>query len=136
MARAQTAYLERASVPDRKALQAALAAIGVKLVVEDSYKPFVTKGFVSSSLDGEDAGFDLRFGDVENPAPALAAALGPRDVALNFRWAGDPREHYAAMAVCAALSNAFGALVWAADEGAPLTQAELAATVSKIQREL
>ncbi|QGM97363.1 hypothetical protein [Methylocystis parvus] len=132
MARAQTAYLERSSVPDRKALQAAIKALGFKLVVEDSYRPLATKGYVSCTLDGEDAGFDLRFAEIENPAPDLAALLGPRDVAMNFRWAGDPREHYAVIAVCAALAEAFGAIVWE-PEGAKLsTRDDLVAMAERV----
>lgn len=131
MARAQ-ACLERASVPDRNALQAAVKALGFKLVVEDSYKPFAAKGYVSCTLDGEDAGFDLRFGEVESPPPALAAALGARDVAMTFRWAGDPREHYAAVAVCAALADAFGAVVHDPEQDKLLSRDDLIATAREI----
>ena len=114
MARARTAYLNRADVPDRAALQAALEAFKIKLVLDDGYVPLKTSGYLPCTLHGEDAGFTLRFRDVGEDGgryPALAAALGPRDVAADIKWSGDIREEVSAMAVLAALAGAFGAVV-------------------------
>jgi hypothetical protein len=112
MARAQTAYLNRKDVPARDLLQAAIRQLGFKLALDDSYEPFETKGYLPCTLDGEDAGFDLRFQHVEEGVSSnLASAIGGRDTAMRFRWAGDPREQLAALAVCAALADKFGAIV-------------------------
>ncbi|HEY8139309.1 MAG TPA: hypothetical protein VIF61_15815 [Methylocystis sp.] len=112
MARAQIAYLNREDVPARKPLQAAIQQLGFKLALDDSYEPFETKGYLPCTMDGEDAGFDLRFQHVEEGLSSnLSSAIGGRDTAMKFRWAGDPREQFAALAVCAALVEKFGAIV-------------------------
>lgn len=121
MARAQTAYLMRADVPDRAALQAAIDAFKLKLVLDDGYAPFETSGYLPCTLHGEDAGFTLRFRDAEGDAgkfPALAGGLGGRDVAMDIKWSGDIREEISALAVCAALAGSFGAVLHDADKDA------------------
>jgi hypothetical protein len=112
MARVLTAYLKRANVPERAALQAAIAALEFPLTLDDMYVPFETAGYLPCTLDGEDAGFDLRFKDAtaELP-PALQSKIGDRDTAMACKWGGDPREEVAALVVCAALAKAFDALV-------------------------
>jgi hypothetical protein len=130
MARGLIVYLDRASAPAREALQAALKELGFKLSLDEGYAPFETKGYLPCVLDGEDAGFDLRFGDVENVSPNHAAALGRRDVAMLLRWGGDPREHFAALAVCIALVEKFNAIV--ADAEKLLTLEELRARARKL----
>lgn len=130
MARAQTAYLSRADVPARDALQKAVDGLKLKLVLDDGYVPFESSGYLPCTLDGEDAGFTLRFHDVEadlSKAPVLAAALGGRDVAVDFKWSGDVREEVSAMGVCAALAGSFGALVHDAEKDALLDSAKLLA---------
>jgi hypothetical protein len=126
MARAQTAYLNRKDVPARDLLQAAIRQLGFKLALDDSYEPFETKGYLPCTLDGEDAGFDLRFQHVEEGVSSnLASAIGGRDTAMRFRWAGDPREQLAALAVCAALADKFGAIVHEPEGDRLLTLDEL-----------
>lgn len=130
MARAQTAYLSRADVPARDALQKAVDGLKLKLVLDDGYVPFESSGYLPCTLDGEDAGFTLRFHDVEadlSKAPVLAAALGGRDVAVDFKWSGDVREEVSAMGVCAALAGSFGALVHDAEKDVLLDSAKLLA---------
>lgn len=115
MARARTAYLNRADVPDRAALQAALDAFKIKLVLDDGYVPLETSGYLPCTLHGEDAGFTLRFRDVGEDGgkyPALAPALGTRDVAADIKWSGDIREEVSAMAVLAAFAGSFSAVVY------------------------
>ncbi|MGJ4942229.1 hypothetical protein ACQR1W_16755 [Bradyrhizobium sp. HKCCYLS1011] len=114
MARALTAFLKRADVPARKALQQAIARLPFALTLDEGYVPFETSGYLPCTLDGEDAGFDLRFKDAAAELaamPALQATVGDRDVAICCKWGGDPREEAAALAVCAALATGFGALV-------------------------
>ena len=126
MARAQTAYLNRKDVPARDLLQAAIRQLGFKLALDDSYEPFETKGYLPCTLDGEDAGFDLRFQHVEEGVSSnLASAIGGRDTAMKFRWAGDPREQLAALAVCSALVDKFGAIVHESEGDRLLTLDEL-----------
>ena len=77
MARALTAYLARAAAPDRAQLQEALDALKLKIVLDDDYAPFKSKGYLPCSFNGEDAGFDIRFEDAPaEPAPNLQTALG------------------------------------------------------------
>lgn len=131
MARAQTAYLVRTDVPAREALQKALDALKLKLVLDDGYVPFESSGYLPCTLDGEDAGFTIRFRDVAadlSKLPALAGARGARDVAVDFKWSGDVREQVSAMGVCAALAGSFGALVHDPEKDALLDVAKLLAT--------
>lgn len=112
MARALYAYLSREKVPDRKALQQGIAAVKLPLKLDGDYVPFETSGYLPFTLDGEDAGFNLRFGEVA-PDVASALNLGERNVALNLKWGGDPREEAAALIFCAALAKTFDAVVQA-----------------------
>ncbi|CAL75711.1 hypothetical protein BRADO1840 [Bradyrhizobium sp. ORS 278] len=102
MARLLTAYLKRSDMPSRAALQQAIDRLPFALTLDDGYVPLQTSGYLPCTLDGEDAGFDLRFTDV---------GANARDLAMTFRWGGDPREEAAALAVCAALAKTFGAIV-------------------------
>jgi hypothetical protein len=114
MARALTVYLKRADVPARKALQQAIDRLPFALTLDDGYVPFETAGYLPCTLDGEDAGFDLRFKDAAAAVaetPDVKGALGERNIAMSCKWGGDPREEAAALAVCAALAKEFGALV-------------------------
>lgn len=112
MARTQSAYLSRKEAPARQALQQAIDALKFKLTLDDAYAPFKTSGYLPCTLEGEDAGFDIRFQDAD-PArsAALQAELGDRECEITFRWSGDVREFASAMIVCAALAKSFGALV-------------------------
>ena len=110
MARALTAVLFRDKVPARKPLQQALDALGFGLKLDADYAPFETAGYLPCDLDGEDAGFDLRFKDAED-----AAKFGGRDAVLTLNWGGDPREEAAASIVCAALAADFEAVVFCDD---------------------
>lgn len=139
MARAQTAYLFRADVPARDALQAAVDALKLKLVLDDGYVPLESSGYLPCTLDGEDAGFTIRFRAVEADLaklPALAGAIGTRDVAVDFRWSGDVREQVSAMGICAALAGSFGALVHDPEKDALLDAGKLLATARAALAEL
>jgi hypothetical protein len=113
MARAHTLYLMRNDAPGRKPLQEAIGALKFKLVLDESYAPFETSGYLPCTFEGEDAGFDIRFSELRpdlSRFPALAARIGGRDAAMAFRWSGDARERASALIVSAALAQAFGAL--------------------------
>lgn len=139
MARARTAYLLRADVPDRAALQAALDAFKIKLVLDDGYVPLETSGYLPCTLHGEDAGFTLRFrdaGDDGGKFAALAPALGTRDVAADIKWSGDIREEVSAMAVLAALAGSFGAVVHDPEKDALIEAKKLLARAREGAEEL
>jgi hypothetical protein len=135
MARALTAYLKKDDVPSRKALQGALDPLGFKVVVDDDYAPLTSKGYVPCALDGEDAGFDLRFQDVEAETRSKFD-LGEDAVAMAFRWGGDPREELAALAVVVALAQQFGANVEEPGTGAALSADDLLAKARKAANSL
>ena len=112
MARTLIAYFRRADAPARKALQQAIDQFRLKLMLDDSYAPFQSEGYLPCTVDGEDAGFDLRFGEIgDDVSPALKSGLESRDAALRLRWSGDPREQFAALLVCAAFAGQFDAIV-------------------------
>jgi len=117
MPRAQSAYLLRKDVPARKDLQKAIDGLKFKVTLDDGYAPFKTSGYLPCTLDGEDAGFTIKFQDAA-PGTAsanLKSALGERDVEIALKWSGDVREYIAAMSVCAALVQDFGAIVYDPD---------------------
>ena len=114
MANSQTAFLARAQVPTRQALQEAIKSQRFKLTIDDAYAPFACAGYIPCTLDGEDAGFEIKFGDSAASladVPQLQAKIGDRDAALTVRWGGDPRERASALMVSAVLAQSFGALV-------------------------
>jgi hypothetical protein len=112
MARSQMAYINRKDVPARADLQKAMDQFGIKVTLDHFYTPFISAGYLSCTLDGEYAGFNMRFEDIaSNLPPALASGVDGRDTAIGFSWAGDPREELAALTVCAALVKQFGAIV-------------------------
>jgi hypothetical protein len=128
--RALTAYLRRKDVPVRKALQQAVNELEFALTLDDAYAPFETSGYLPCTLDGEDAGFDLRFKDVAadlSGTPALQSSMGDRDTAVSCRWGGDPREEVSALIVCAALVRNCDALVQQGDGDALLSFEQLVA---------
>jgi hypothetical protein len=114
MARRHILYIDGASLPDRKAHQKAIAAAKIAVALDHDYAPFAVEGYLACTFDGEDAGFDIRFGErdpAETLSPALAEAIGGRDVSIAIKWSSDPREEIAALAYSIALATDFGAIV-------------------------
>lgn len=139
MARALCAFLHRADVPTRAALQPAVDALKLKVTLDDGYVPLKSSGYLPCTLDGEDAGFTIRFRDADAPLdamPNLKAALDGRDVAVDVKWSGDVREKVSALAVCAALAGSFGAIVHDAEGDKLLTAAQLTARAREGLEEL
>jgi hypothetical protein len=126
MARSLIAYLNRKNIPERKPLQQAIDALKLPLRLDDDYAPFETSGYLPCTLDGEDAGFDLRFNDVAGDVSSTLG-LGDRNVALSLKWSGDPREEAAALIFCAALAKDFEAVVQAGEAGERLSLEQLVA---------
>jgi hypothetical protein len=117
MPRAQSAFLVRKDVPARKDLQKAIEGLKFKVTLDDGYAPFKTSGYLPCTLDGEDAGFTIKFQDAapEGASANLKSALGERDVEIALKWSGDVRELIAAMAFSAALVQNFGAIIYDPD---------------------
>jgi len=114
MPRINIAFVDHDKAPDRAALQAAITALKFKLTVEHGYVPFESAGYLPCTLDGEDAGFDIRFEPAAELAAKSAAALpvvGTRNSAIVIKWGGDPREVASAFIVLAALAKDFDAVV-------------------------
>jgi hypothetical protein len=130
MARTLTAHLRDKDVPARKALQHAIDELKFPLALDDAYVPFETSGYLPCTLNGEDAGFDLRF----QTAAASETRIADRDTVMSFKWAGDPREEASALMVCAALVKEFDALVQG-DGNAPLSFDALFAKVKAFELE-
>ncbi|MGO9134601.1 MAG: hypothetical protein ACLP8A_11220 [Methylovirgula sp.] len=128
MPRSYSALLARAVVPARKPLQQAVDSLKLKLTLDDAYVPFETSGYVPCTLDGEDAGFNLKFLDVD---AALKQRAADKDVAIAFNWGGDPREEAAVLIVCAALAKDFAALVYEPDADALLGADDVLAKARK-----
>ena len=100
MARSQTAYINRKDVPARADLQKAIDQLGFKVTLDHAYAPFKTSGYLPCTLDGEDAGFNMRFDEVaSNPRrrsrPASKDAT-PRSVSAGpaIRARSLPRSRF------------------------------------------
>jgi hypothetical protein len=115
----QTAYIARANVPDRAALQAAVDALGFDCKIDAFYVPFECSGFLPCVLAGTESGFEIYFdsaADVLSDFPQLKERVGNRDVAITFRWGGDMAECACVLIVSAALAKATGAIVHYQDD--------------------
>lgn len=92
------------AMPDLHGLQAAIKQLKFKLTLDEAYAPFETQGYLPCTLEGEDAGVDMRFArDVPGQ--------GERTSVMTLKWGGDPREHLSALVIAAAMASSFGAEV-------------------------
>lgn len=122
MNRSLVACLSRTRLPALTALQRSIDDLGfTRLAVDAGHAPFGTNGYLPCTLDGEDASFDIRCGSNQT-LPG-----DDRDVLIALRWSGDPREHAAALIVCSALAQRFGAVVHDPGDRQVLAAPELAA---------
>lgn len=103
MAQTYTAFLIRDLIPERTALQAAIKSLGFKLTLEDDYTPFVSSGYLPCTLDGEDAGFTIRF--------INSQTVAGKDAGIALESGGDPREEATILMIAAALASSFNAVV-------------------------
>lgn len=134
MSRSQSAFLDRKDVPGRRDLQQAVDALGFKVTLDDTYVPMKSSGYLPCTFDGEDSGFTIKFLEVDGTAErpdVLKAELGGRDVEIAFHWSGDPREVVCAMAVGAALSRSFGAIVFDTGDEVLVSSEDLVAKARK-----
>src|SRR5712692_7276508 len=110
----QTAFVEKAIVPDHRALQAAVDALSFDCKLDDSYTPFKSEGFLPCLLNGQPSGFEIYFELAAEPLKAFphrAELVGGRDVAISFRWGGDMAECACVLIVSAALAKQFNAVI-------------------------
>ena len=115
----QTAYVERAIVPERAALQAAVDALDFDCKLDASYQPFHSRGFLPCVLNGKNSGFEIYFdpaAEVLKHFPNLSETVAKRDAAITFRWGGDMAECACVLIVSAALAKTFGAIVHYQDD--------------------
>ncbi len=118
-------------------MQQAIDQLGFKVALDYSYAPFKTASYLPCTLDGEDAGFYIRFEEVASTLPpTVASGIDGRDTAIGFRWAGDPRERLAALAVCAALVRTFGGIVHEPDKNRLLSFDQLMIEAKNVQSSL
>lgn len=61
MAVSYAILIRRADLPTRPALQEALAGLRFRLTLDEAYAPLESTGYLPCTLNGEDAGVDLRF---------------------------------------------------------------------------
>jgi hypothetical protein len=114
------AFLRRADLPQRKALQAAIDSLGIRCRVDKSFAPSKSSGFLPCVLNGAEAGFEIYFGlTVERVAgsPRLAKKVGDRDVAISLISRGSPEEYACVATVGAALIAEFDGVVCDSDGG-------------------
>jgi hypothetical protein len=114
MAKTLIAFMERSQVPSRQALQEAVKNLRFRLSLDEAYVPFEWAGYLPCTLDGEDAGVDIRFADSASrlsEQPKLLLQIGNRGTAILLRGGGDPREQASALILGAVLAHSFGALV-------------------------
>lgn len=113
MSKVRTVYLKREHVPAREALQDAIKNLRFKLILDESYIPFECTGYIPCTLDGEDAGLELKFEtiDVNSLESDIKAAIGDCDIAITIRSGADPREVVSATIIAATLANSFNALI-------------------------
>ncbi len=120
MARKLWLCFEAAQAPALNALQAQIRALGFKLTVDEGYAPFETAGYLPCTLEGEDAGVDLRF-EADAPLPDAAAALeaerGARRAVARLSWGGDPREELSALVLAMAFAQLAQGLIVDPDKG-------------------
>jgi hypothetical protein len=103
MAQTLTAFLLRDTIPERAALQASIKALGFKLTLEDDYVSFASSTYLPCTLDGEDAGFTMRFIDSQ--------IVTEKDAGIVLKSGGDPREEVTVLMIAATLASSFNAVV-------------------------
>ena len=127
MSNVQYAFLDRARVPDRPALQASIDALGFDLKLYPDFTPFTDEGFSPCVLGGEEGpGFEIAYQTAseatDDDEDFLAIADG-RDYCITLVWRGSMKDLACVMIVSCALTKDFGAVVsYEGDEPSPLDE--------------
>ncbi|MBT9100087.1 hypothetical protein KFZ76_20500 [Methylovulum psychrotolerans] len=116
MSNTQFAFLNKTAVPDRTQLQAAIDALGFDLQLDPAFTPFADRGFSPCVLRGQaGAGFEIFYDPsnavVEEDEEDFWEIIGTNDYCLSFVWHSSEADAACVMIVCAALAQAFGAVV-------------------------
>jgi hypothetical protein len=138
VARTLHAYLFSERMPVRAQLQSAVTRLGFKLTLDDAYAPFETQGYLPCTVEGEDAGVDMRFernANVPGTAQSLAVEQGDRRAVMRLRWSGDAREHLSALVIASALALDFDALLLDPEDGSQVMAATLLKQARSLQEE-
>ena len=115
MSNTQFAFIERARVPDRAALQASVDALGFGLKVHPAYTPFEDSGFLPFVLNGEDGfGFEISYQDASEiigDDQRLRDLAAGRNHCISMVWHSSMKDLACVMIVSCALTKDFGAVV-------------------------
>jgi hypothetical protein len=115
MSNTQIAFLNRANVPNREALQASIERLGFNLQLDPEFSPFDDSGFSPCTLDGTpDVGFEVHYApasEVIDGDSDRAAIAGDRDFSMSMVWGGSMKDCACVMIVSCALATDFGAIV-------------------------
>lgn len=135
MSNIQYAYMDRARVPDRATLQAAIDGLGFDLRVPPGYAPFESRGFLPFVLQGEDGpGFEIGFEttrDLMADDPGVEDLAAGRDACISMAWHGSMHDLACVLMVSCALMKACDAVV--SYEGEPPEPLEnLLATIPEV----
>ncbi|MDD2893767.1 MAG: hypothetical protein PHF20_07520 [Halothiobacillaceae bacterium] len=127
MSNTQFAFINRAQVPDRSALQASIDALGFDLKLHPDFMPFEDSGFLPFILHGEEGpGFEIEYQDaaeVIDGDEELGAIAGGRDHCISMVWRSSMKDLACVMIVSCALAKDFDAVVsYEGDEPEPLAK--------------
>lgn len=115
MSNTQIAFLNRADVPGRDALQASIDRLGFNLKLHPEFTPFDDSGFLPCILDGtSDVGFEVFYApasEITKGDEDLAAIAAGRDFSISMVWRGSMKDCACGMIVSCALAKDFGAVV-------------------------
>jgi hypothetical protein len=115
MSNAQYAFLQRAQVPDRDALQASIDRLGFDLKLHPEYTPFSDCGFLPFVLNGKSGpGYEVFYApttEVADGDDSLLAIAKGRDSCITMVWRGSMKDLACVMIVSCALTKDFGAVV-------------------------
>jgi hypothetical protein len=115
MSNTQYAFIDKARVPDRAALQSSIDALGFDLKLHPEFSPFSNSGFLPFVLNGEEGpGFEIFYestDDVVGGDKLFRALAEGRDHCISMSWRGDMKDLACVMIVSCALTKDFGAIV-------------------------
>lgn len=115
MSNTQFAFLKRANVPNREALQVSIDALGFDLKLDPDFTPFEDEGFSPCTLNGiGDVGFEVFYepsSDIVGDDEELQEMVGNNDFCISMVWHSSMKDCASVMIVSCALAKDFGALI-------------------------
>ena len=137
MSNTQFAFLQRAKVPTREALQTSISALGFDVELHPDFTPFEDSGFLPFTLNGEEGpGFEIQYQDsseVVDGDDALSAIAAGRDYCISMVWSSSMKDLACVLIVSCALAKDFGAVTSYEGE-APQPLADLLMAAQQIIR--